>query len=469
MTSTVFIIGAVLLLIISVGWTIATRKRDSQTYSPPNSLSKISLVRDSTRSTIIWTHVATSLGGAVTISFIGLIYKDGTFYIAAGFAFIIGLLIYRALLPFMFKHFTESEEIEDLDSYISNNRPAPKFLVALTNFLIFSLLALAQFTSVLLLFGVIGAPAPELLLALSICLVLIYLLYGAAGVFVTEKIQTCAIFFWLASLIYYIPTKFDVVAFASLDPAYLSGLSKGPVLLIAVIAIFPWTAVARSDLWQRSMSSKSSDDARMAISYLTLVMALVYLLMGAVGVTLFSLEPGIPNYNAAAFLVLDSLPAMWAGLAVLGIFAALISSADSMLNLATISGFNLLKIVGVGVDSGFLGKHISLLGALGLAIYFLVLGNIDLGSIVILASTASAILVPSLLLRVFSDKPYPASKSVSIGLGMIVAVVTLFLTGDPTIAFVPASVLASIVVIFGRKIEKTFSKSAPSNPRDGVK
>ena len=408
-------------------------------------MSELALVRNSTKQTIIWTHIATSLGGAITISFIGLIYADGTFYIAAGIAFVLGLLAYRALVPFMYEHFVAAQNINSFDEYLSNGYRVPLSFVAFVNMFIFFLLALAQFVSVWLLLNIMDVPLKELAIVVPIATTILYLIYGVSGVFVTERIQLVVVFFWLISLVYFVLRNFEPTSVLALDNNYLLGLSRGPWVLFAVIVIFPFTALARADLWQRSMSCKSSEDARSAVSYLTIVMSCVYLLMGVVGLTLFAILPGIEDSNTAAFSVLNYLPAWLVAIALLGIFAALISSADSMLNLAAISGLNVLSAIrGNQHSDGTRTAHIGILGLFGLAIYFLVIYKIDLGSIVILASTASALLIPTLIVRVFSKRPYPYTSAISIAFGLVMSLATFALLRDPNIAFVPGAITAAI-------------------------
>tara|TARA_R110002074_G_scaffold104113_5_gene224740 strand:- start:6034 stop:7275 length:1242 start_codon:yes stop_codon:yes gene_type:complete len=413
--------------------------------------------------------LATSLGGAVTISFIGLIYRDGSFFIAAGIAFILGLMMYRALIPFMFEAFQTSSEINSLDDYLSAGQSFPMAAISVVNAAIYFLLALAQFTSVFLLLKVLGiAYAPQFLF-LTIVLVTVYLLYGVAGVFVTEKIQTIAICAWLASLLIFVISSFDIETILLLEPSYLTGLSKGPWLLVAVLVLFPWTAIARADLWQRTMSSKSAADGRGAISALMLVMFCIYVLMGLVGITLYSINPNLTDYNIAAFQVLDGINEAWIGLAVVGIFAALISSADSMLNLASISIFNFIRVFDRRCDDSFLVWHSVVLGGLALLSFTLVLFEVDLGSIVILASTASSILVPTLILTVFSKFDHSTAKFLSVSAGAITAVVALLFTEDPTIVFVPATILASIGLVVGVKSDALQRKNRTLEKKDAGK
>lgn len=453
-----FIIAATLVLLISVVLTILNYRVSKGTIKPPNKLSDIAIAKGSSKKTVIWSHVATSLGGAVTISFIGLIYRDGSVFIAAGIAFILGLMIYRELLPFMFKHFEASGDIDNFDSYISNNHLAPKLLVSLVNVFIFFMLALAQFTSIYLLLDIFKITFKEIFLLVCIISVMIYLLYGLIGVFFNEKFQLIVIFAWIGTLIYFVPTNFDFSKVSRIDPAYLAGLSRGPGLLIAILVLFPWTALARADLWQRSMSSRNVADAKSAISVLIFVIASIYVLMGFVGITLYSLNPDVLDYNTVAFSVFKNLHPIWQGLAVLGIFAALISSADSMLNLAAVSILNSLESAWPLRERSIVKRHLLVLILLGASSYVLVMNKVDLGSVVILASTASAILVPSLLARIFTQHPLPLSKATSIGSGVVTAILTFFYVPDPWVAFVPAAVVAGIVMLVGARIEQKLER-----------
>ncbi|WP_430449496.1 hypothetical protein [Rhodophyticola sp.] len=453
----IYAIVPIFLIIASAVWAILAYRRDTGSAKPPKTQDEISLVRNASQATVTWTHVATSLGGAVTISFIGLIYRDGTFMLAIGISFILGLLIYRAILPVVYERFHSNPNVSSFEEYLSCESSVLLFFVSCVNFFIFFLLTTAQFTAAYLLFDWLGIDYRIPLLIILMAIAGSYVAYGLRGVFLTEKIQVVAVCAWLLVLIAYCLRFSSVESIAQLDIMYLSGLANGPVVLMLALILFPLTAIARSDLWQRSFSCSSHEQAQGAISRLMIVMAFIYALMGVVGITIFSLNPDLSNYNNAAYTVLDSSNPIVSLLAVTGILAALVSTADSSLNLTAVAALNIRKaIMGNRAPQKAYIFYIVSLALILICIFFLILNDVDLGSVVLLASTAGALLLPTLGALVLIKEPLIYSKVISIIFGAMAAIATLAITGDATIAFIPGFFVSLIVVGLGWRVEPSF-------------
>lgn len=285
-----------------------------------------------------------------------------------------------------------------------------------------------------------------------------------------DKLQLIVIGLWIAAIIYILSGDLGGVAnIQTLDISMLNGLSMGATFVFIAIIFLPWTALARKDHWQRIVAADTDSTAKSAYGVLIIVMFVAYSLFALCGLYLAANYPGI-EHNDAPFKILAELPPYLVAFASIGIVAALISSADSFLNITSLSTISLISNFvqanksTSGINDVNLGKMYRIVTIIiGIAAYQLVVIYDDLAVWVIMATSAFAILVPSFIGSLIKPNNNKIPSVVSVGLGIATYTIIL-LSGvvKPDEAFVYATILATIgylvtLFIFGKILKKKYA------------
>ena len=244
-----------------------------------------------------------------------------------------------------------------------------------------------------------------------------------------DKLQLIVIGLWIAAIIYILSGDLGGVAnIQTLDISMLNGLSMGATFVFIAIIFLPWTALARKDHWQRIVAADTDSTAKSAYGVLIIVMFVAYSLFALCGLYLAANYPGI-EHNDAPFKILAELPPYLVAFASIGIVAALISSADSFLNITSLSTISLISNFvqanksTSGINDVNLGKMYRIVTIIiGIAAYQLVVIYDDLAVWVIMATSAFAILVPSFIGSLIKPNNNKIPSVVSVGLGIATVV-----------------------------------------------
>lgn len=429
--------------------------------------------RQASVSQVVLSVLGTTLGGAITIGFIGLIYRSGIAFYIAGLSFLIGLTMLYATIPKIRKQVTNGN-ITSFEQYIAGGNNWLLILVSIVNIFAFIGLLASQIISLKIILLIRFPQFSEWLFPLIIIMIIIYTaMYGLLGIMENDKVQLSAIMLWVFAIIIALGSDFNgLTNIASLPVDMLNGLSMGIPFIAVVIIFLPWTALTRADYWQRIVAAKSDADAQSAYGILIVIMFFMYTLFALCGLYLAATKPGL-DFNMAPFEILNTLPSLIVTLAVVGIVAALISSADSFLNILTISIMSLLK--GISQSIGFrnnivtetadedsrLGKLYRVYAALlGCGAYLLVMLYDNLGVWVIMSTSAFGLIVPSFVGNMIHPNSSKKPNIASIGAGIIIYAIAL-LTNiiKPDEAFVYAIIGATLVYVathyvFGKLLAK---------------
>jgi len=422
--------------------------------------------QDASLSQVILSVLATTLGGAITIGFIGLIYRSGTAFYIAGLSFLIGLTMLYAMITKIRKQIVDGN-IKNFEQYIAGGNNWLLMLVSIVNIFAFIGLLASQIISLKLILLIRFPQISDWLLPAIVLSVIIYTaIYGLMGVMENDKVQLSAIMLWVLAIIVALFSDLPgVEKIPALPKEMLNGLSMGIPFIAVVIIFLPWTALARADYWQRIVAAKNDHDAKAAYGMLIVTMFFMYSLFALCGLYLAATKPGL-DFNMAPFEVLKSLPEELVAFAVVGIVAALVSSADSFLNISTLSIMSLVR--GISRAMGFQGEsneaEDSSLGTnyriyalfVGLLTYLVVLVYDNLGVWVIMATSAVGLLVPSLVGNMINPKGSKAPNIASIGSGIIIYAIALISDSiKPDEAFVyailgAAAVYVATIYVFGK-------------------
>ena len=423
--------------------------------------------RQASVSQVVLSVLGTTLGGAITIGFISLIYRSGIAFYIAGLSFLIGLTMLYATIPKIRKQVTNGN-ITSFEQYIAGGNNWLLILVSIVNIFAFIGLLASQIISLKIILLIRFPQFSEWLFSLIIIMIIIYTaMYGLLGIMENDKVQLSAIMLWVFAIIIALGSDFNgLTNIASLPVDMLNGLSMGIPFIAVVIIFLPWTALTRADYWQRIVAAKSDADAQSAYGILIVIMFFMYTLFALFGLYLAATKPGL-DFNMAPFEILNTLPSLIVTLAVVGIVAALISSADSFLNILTISIMSLLKGISQSIGSktddedSRLGKLYRVYAALlGCGAYLLVMLYDDLGVWIIMSTSAFGLIVPSFVGNMIHPNSSKKPNIASIGAGIIIYAIAL-LTNiiKPDEAFVYAIIGATLVYVathyvFGKLLAK---------------
>ena len=427
--------------------------------------------QDASLSQVVLSVLGTTLGGAITIGFIGLVYRSGTAFYIAGLSFLIGLTMLYATISKIRKQVAEGN-ITNFEQYIAGGNNWLLMLVSVVNIFAFIGLLASQIISLKLILLIRFPQYSEWLFPAIILMVIIYTaMYGLMGIMENDKVQLSAIMLWVGAIIFALTSDFQGVSkITALPQEMLNGLSMGIPFIVVVIIFLPWTALARADYWQRIVAAKNDTDAKSAYGILIVTMFFMYSLFVLCGLYLAAITPGL-DFNMAPFEILKSLPKSFITFAVVGIVAALVSSADSFLNISTISIMSLVKGIsrefGSGGKAGETeedskqGKMYRIYAVLvGISTYILVMLYDNLGVWVIMATSAVGLIVPSFVGNMIKPKGSKTPNIASISSGIVIYAIALITdTIKPDEAFVYAILGATIVYaatlyVFGKILHK---------------
>lgn len=424
-------------------------KEHTGKYIPPSSINRFSVAeRSGDFKEIMSTVLGTSLGGAITVGFIGLVYEGGIFFYISGLSFLVGLTILFSLIGVIRRQATKNEYCT-IEDYLSRGVPILKCLFGIINIFAFLGLYVAQLIALKILFGLVLPEYENLLFVIIVGVLTLYTcVYGLIGIMANDAIQSIAVFLWLGVIVYIIFGDWDMLAkIGNLPAKMFNGLYLGELSLAIIVLFLPFTALARADHWQRIVSAKSDAIARKSYGTLIVVMLFVYTLLLLAGLYLASNYPGL-NSNNAPYVFLDIIKQnkLIYTLALIGLVSAIVSTADSFLNITSLSFLAFINGISKKMSSSSdkaQGVVYRLLVVVVTCISCTLLFNhTSLGTWVILATSVVVIIVPSFLGNLFSQKNNIIPSVISLSFGIMAYAISLFFGADAKVAFVPGAIAA---------------------------
>ncbi len=460
-----FVFWIIIYLIVLIYFTIKhVKSSDIDGYLINN--------RNTSTLVLVFTTLATFVGGGVCMGLIAMGYTSGFAAIAIGIAYVIGFFI---LYFFAGKIRTIGKEkniysfAEFLNrSYLKTHKLSrfPRLfsgLVSGINIIIFFFLTAAQFVGMATLLNYAFDVGYIYAAGISFLVVIFYTaLAGLSGVIITDFIQFVVIIF----LIIFIFTPGILSAtdglslLSTLPDSFLNATHEGWAFLIGLPLLLSPSVLTRMDIWQRTLAAKSEKTAKRTSLISGLAMLPFYIIFPLVGMTLrVSFGDGLdPNAATPIFLEKNTTDILL-GFSIIGLLAALMSSADSFLNIVAITAirdFSSWKDISKSKEKHILRIRIGVVifGALALcmALYFA-----DIVELFIAGITLNIIFTPICLLALIKSDvykyKYAAFASILAGTIVIVSIFTYgFITlqeGILRIAFIPATIIALITLLAG--------------------
>jgi len=425
-------------------------------------------------SEVVFSVLGTSVGGAIAVGLISLIYSNGLIFYYAGLSFLMGLMFVYMLIPRIRRNAAASNA-DTFEDYLSGNSPWIKVSTSVVNFIAFMGLFVSQLLALEAVLSYIFSDMSGYLFWIITAIIIIYTsVYGLYGILKNEKIQVFFTLGWLAALLWFIVTNITSLQAANtLSLEYFSGTSLGITPLLVGIFFLPWSALARADHWQRIRAANTDKSAQTAYAVLIVALLFLYTVFALAAVLLSITQPNLLNPNQIAFHIFDAAPNYIIVCGVVGIVATLVSSADSFVNLASLAATKLIQALSQ-ILSGSRNNYTHstpmqyrfmcfLCGLLGVlcVIFF----N-DLGVWVVIATTSIMVFVPGIAAK-FGG--YPLSDRVFLTSVLTgTAAYCVFLVApvvDSEAAFFPAALCSLAVVVTAVICQK---KLAPNEGNESI-
>jgi len=433
---------------------------------------------------LVFTTLATFVGGGTSIGLIAMGYEAGLAAVGIGIAYVIGFV----LLFFFAGHirdFGATHQLYSFPHYLNHlytHFETSKFTrtfsatVSSVNIFIFFFLLSAQFVAMasLLKYGFeIGYTTAVVISAMIV--VLYTAIAGLSGVIITDMVQFVAIVIMI--VLVFIPGIIDdtevFTRFSQLPANMLNGTYYGWIFLLALPVFLSWSVLVRMDIWQRILAAKDRKTARRVSLWSGLGMLPFYIIFPLVGMTIrvISQEALSPKDVAYVFIDRHSNGLLY-GFAMVGLLSALMSSGDSFLNIISISAIKdlvgwKLKNPKTSRSSQWMLLRMAtiLFGVIALAMALVFPYIVDL--MVVGISTITIFAPITLFALIKKEKVYCYRKAAlwSILSGFVLNAL-LFVWGilipeqfEPKNSFVPAFIVATLVLIIGVKLTKTKMKA----------
>ncbi|MCK4777812.1 MAG: hypothetical protein KAS39_05485, partial [Actinomycetia bacterium] len=279
---------------------------------------------------------------------------------------------------------------------------------------------------------------------------------GIKGVFYTDFIQ----FIILSSIFIFVLVPLIInksggfVSLKALPPSYFKLTSKDILFIIGAFIFLVPSISMGMDLWQRIFAADSVKTARNSMIIAALISIPFFAVITLIGMFSKILLPGIVPKMASVKIALSVLPKGLLGLCLAAFMSALMSTADSMLMVASTvllkDFYPFLK----KKDSPLLIKKNStqnikhvrfvtfFVGVIGLLVA-LAIPNIF--NLIVMAISYLSILLPSIIGGFFWKRSNSKAAFYSITIGFISALILIFKI--PRFAFIPATLLSIIIFI----------------------
>lgn len=414
---------------------------------------------------LVATSLATTIGGGVVVGLIAIGYEAGIVGFFIGLAYAIGLIIVAYFAPRIYEYATENNILSFPNflnhRYYGEKRGAFNYLVTLVNMFVFFFLLAAQFVAMAVLIKHVFGLHYSYALGISALVVVAYTtMAGLSGVFVTDAIQF--VFIVIITLVLFLPRALSLGAgnWGALPRTHLIGTGYGAVFFVGLLFFIPATIV-RMEIWQRILAAKTPSVARRACMVTAFCLLPFYAIFPVIGMAVRAVGTELVKPDGAAYSFIGAnFDGHLEGLIFVGILAALMSSADSFLNLLAISA---VKDLGIGGGQRLWGLVTSVeeseekgeadkilvrrlrLAALTLGLTAVVVAVIvpDLVDLIVVGTSSVVIFTPATVAVIVKKKAARVSSAVwSIVSGFVV---NLLIFGSATAGLIKFEAKASYV------------------------
>lgn len=371
----------------------------------------------------------TAIGGGMVFAVAQAGFEAGIAVLALPLSYVLGYGLVHFAVPRIRSLVDSSNGLslyDIIDARLApgkTGKPLLHVLIALVNFGMFFFMLAGQFSILATFFEFVLNVSSPVAWTLSLGVIggstLVYAIIGGLRKDIaTDAIQVVAIGVAMVVLLCFAATVGDF-GLNNLPSSHWNMTGYGVVFPLAVLLFFSPAFLARFDYWQRIIAAKNDRSARSGVWWSLVPVWIAYVVFCGLGMYAKALSPSADSPDAAMIAFQNLLP-RWAYILVLiGVYGAVMSTADTLLNVASVSLYSLVTRRGhiARADRNVLGgiRWMSLL--VGLAAGGLVLIAPDAVELIIGGFSSLVILSPALSVLIFSKRPNATAMAWSVGLG----------------------------------------------------
>lgn len=420
---------------------------------------------------VLFTILGSLVGGWMFFGLCAIGFQAGVVGYAIGIGYCLGLVIVGFAIP-RIKQAMDTQHCDTMDDLVgAYYGHFAQGCVTCINVLFFLAVLAAQFVAMAAFLKVFVQVEAEWTMYVAVAVVLLYTaLAGFKGVLLTDVWQFYILSTSAAVIFVVLSVNTDWRAISNLDKSYFNGMGFGIGFLVGVLVLFPSSLLARSDLWQRIASARDTKSAQRAFFVSAPVLLVFYVLLTTVGIYgRAALGDGVDPETSGFVHFLNvvrgpsgetlSLAAnLFLSLLSLGVFAALLSTADTNLNIVAVAVSKLVrrqewrrfeqetanKIEGdrSAVETQLLTVTRIITLVLGLLAVLVAQAVPDIVNLVVVAGSAVMVFLPTILNALFGRdrRRLPAVVSILFGFAVLLALLPV----SPKIAFIPATLMSFV-------------------------
>lgn len=434
-----------------------------------NTLKQI-ILNDNKTGTVLLTItlVATYVGGGLTTGIIHFGYQGGVIGIIIGLSYSLAFLFLGWLsgtikiLGDKHGYVSFSDFIEQTHGSLSSR------IVKVIYFVVFIIFLAAQFVAFATVLRILFGYPFIWTVAIGALFVVAYTaISGFRGVLLTDTLQLAV----LAIILFFfiLPTTLEggLYKFSTLPDNYLDGMAMGPTFAVGSLLFAGLTLFVRIDAWQRILAARDAKTARRAFVWTGIIILPFFAGFTLIGMDAYAFNPNLTTDGEVIREIFNHyFTNKWAlSFVALGFVAAIVSSADSLLNVLAVntvrdwprlrSSWNTLEESGWSDQNAnrILKRNVRLftlaIGLMGLVLALLVPNLILL---IIGGTSGLLVFLPMTLGGLIIRQPQPIAGILSVVLGMVVLISLVWTM--PTLAFVPALVVATATYLIVHIIKR---------------
>ena len=299
--------------------------------------------RKTSKFILICSTLSTSIGAGTVVAIVSMSYKGGFIGAILGFCNALGLFLLGCFLAAKIRKISAKYKCYTLGDILELRFSRKcRFAIGIVNLVVYFFFLAAQ----LLAFGAFIKIVTNWdyflsLVAASVIIFIYVFVGGLKSDFFTDLCQFFLLLILAVALPIFLFLEFGnlnsmYTSLKSLPWNYLTGISyAGWPFLIGAILFFTPSILVMMDTWQRIFAAENEETAKKSLMLSGLFIFPLFFLFSLIGVFAYILFPELDPNTATPYMIKEVLPIGLIGVAFSGFIAALMSTADSMLIVAS--------------------------------------------------------------------------------------------------------------------------------------
>ncbi|MBS3092528.1 sodium:solute symporter family protein [Candidatus Pacearchaeota archaeon] len=402
---------------------------------------------------LVATVLSTFIGVGAILGTAGIAFNGGGLIaLAIPFSFLFYLMLYAKFIAPKIKEFGDKHKAYTLpDFFAVKYSKGAGILASFVNLISYGLYLALQIVGMGIFVNVLTGFSPIIATIVGALVVITYTTVGGLRADIrTDVFQFVMMILLLTMFLPIVIFKGGgFSALQSLPSSFLLGTDFAPPYVIILAFLFIGIATfTYADLWQRAYAGESKKTVKKA-AYISGILAFLFLVMAVLlGVYGHILLPNSTSNTVLADLMTLILPVGLYGLVLAGFFAAVMSSADTVLLITSMTLVHDIYRKGMNKQMSEeetlkLSRRVTfILGIIALIVALIIFNIVHLA---IEAISFYVVLTPSIIFGFYWKRANTKAAVWSIIIGLIG--VTAFLFIDPVQAFIPGIVLSFITYV----------------------